>query len=135
MGGAVSEKTLYACADCKGGERKHQCIHGNHSKVPLEERIKRLEASKVFQRKREENLARIFSHEGILLRMNRSIQVEGAFAQIKENFGFRRFLPRGCESVLGGAILLALAHNVLRLHEKIQRDTIGRHLVALKEAA
>ena len=133
-GGYISEKTLYACAACRGCERKGQCIHGNHSKIPLQERVKRLEVSKVFQREREENLARIRSTEGILLRMNRSIQVEGAFAQIKENFGFRRFLTRGQESVLGEAILLALAHNVLRLHEKIQRDTVGRHLIALKEA-
>ena len=133
-GGYISEKTLYACAACRGCERKGQCIHGNHSKIQLEERVKRLEVSKVFQREREENLARIRSTEGILLRMNRSIQVEGAFAQIKENFGFRRFLTRGQESVLGEAILLALAHNVLRLHEKIQRDTVGRHLIALKEA-
>ena len=63
-----------------GGERKGQCIHGNHSKIPLQERVKRLEVSKVFQREREENLARIRRTEGILLRMNRSIQVEGAFA-------------------------------------------------------
>ena len=133
-GGYVSEKTIYACENCNGCERKEQCIHGNHSKIPLQERVKRLEVSKVFQREREENLARIRSTEGILLRMNRSIQVEGAFAQIKENFGFRRFLTRGQESVLGEAILLALAHNVLRLHEKIQRDTVGRHLIALKEA-
>ena len=100
-GGYISEKTLYTCAECRGCERKGQCIHGNHSKIPLEERVKRLEVSKVFQREREENLARIRSTEGILLRMNRSIQVEGAFAQIKENFGFRRFLTRGQESVLG----------------------------------
>ena len=133
-GGYVSEKTIYACENCNGCERKGQCIHGNHSKIPLQERVKRLEVSKVFQREREENLARIRSTEGILLRMNRSIQVEGAFAQIKENFGFRRFLTRGQESVLGEAILLALAHNVLRLHEKIQRNTVGRHLIALKEA-
>ena len=70
-GGYISEKTLYACAECRGCERKGQCIHGNHSKIPLEERVKRLEVSKVFQR--EENLARIRSTEGILLRMNRSI--------------------------------------------------------------
>ena len=91
--------------------------------------------SKVFQREREENLARIRSTEGILLRMNRSIQVEGAFAQLKENFGFRRFLTRGRESVLGETVLLALAHNILRLHEKIQRGTVGRYLIARKEAA
>ncbi|BEU88274.1 hypothetical protein TAMA11512_17380 [Selenomonas sp. TAMA-11512] len=134
-GGYISEKTLYACAECRGCERKVECIHGNHSKIPLEERVKRLEVSKVFQREREENLGRILIPEGVLLRMNRSIQAEGAFAQIKENFRFRRFLTRGRESVLGETVLLALAHNILRLHEKIQRDTVGRHLVAIKEAA
>ena len=134
-GGYVSEKTIYACENCNGCDRKPQCIHGNHSKIPLQERGKRLEVSKVFQREREENLARIRSTEGILLRMNRSIQVEGAFAQLKENFGFRRFLTRGRESVLGETVLLALAHNILRLHEKIQRGTVGRYLIARKEAA
>jgi len=67
--------------------------------------------------------------------MNRSIQAEGAFAQIKANFGFRRFLTKGTESVLGETILLALAHNSSRLHEKIQRDAVGHHLTPLKDAA
>ena len=33
--------------------------------------------------------------KGILLRMNRSIQVEGAFGVLKQDYGFGRFLTRG----------------------------------------
>lgn len=33
--------------------------------------------------------------KGILLRMNRSIQVEGAFSVLKQDYGFGRFLTRG----------------------------------------
>ena len=133
--GYVSEKTIYTCTDCNGCERKKQCIHGNHSKIPMEERTKRLEVAKVFQRERAKNLARIKSTEGIVLRMNRSIQAEGVFAQIKGAFGFRRFLTRGRANVLGETILLALAHNVFKLHQKIQSGTLERHLVSLREAA
>ena len=39
-------------------------------------------------------LERIDTKQGILLRMNRSIQVEGAFEVLKEDMGFRRFLTR-----------------------------------------
>ena len=37
-------------------------------------------------------------------------------------------------NVLGKTILLALAHNVFKLHRKIQGDTLERHLVSLREA-
>jgi hypothetical protein len=33
--------------------------------------------------------------KGILLRMNRSIQVEGAFGVLKQDYGFGGFLTRG----------------------------------------
>ena len=42
--------------------------------------------------KRKENLKRIISQEGCQLRMNRIIQAEGTFAQVKQNMKFRRFL-------------------------------------------
>ena len=37
----------------------------------------------------------IASDDGIILRMNRSIQVEGAFGVLKEDYAFRRFLTGG----------------------------------------
>ena len=44
---------------------------------------------------RTESLENIQSEEGIILRKNRSIQVEGAFGVLKQDYGFRKFLTRG----------------------------------------
>jgi len=93
--GYKCEITCYMCEDCKGCQFKTKCIKGNNCKTPLEDRTKKLNISKVFNEKRKENLQRIVSTEGIQLRMNRSIQAEGAFAQIKQNMEFRRFLCKG----------------------------------------
>ena len=39
-------------------------------------------------------MERILSDEGILLRINRSIQVEGSFGELKQDMQFRRCLSR-----------------------------------------
>lgn len=79
------EKTQYSCEDCSGCPLKSRCIHGNNSKLPLEQRTKHFEVSKYFQTKRTEAQQLITSKEGIQLRMNRSIQSEGAFGVVKGN--------------------------------------------------
>lgn len=132
--GYVSEKTCYSCEDCKGCPYKTSCIKGNNSKVPMEERNKRLEVSKLFQQKRKEDLERILSNEGCQLRMNRSIQAEGFFADIKEDMSFRRYLCRGTAKVLAESTLLAIAHNINKLHHKIQGNKTGQYLFDLKTA-
>ena len=111
-----------------------KCIKGNNSKLPLEERSKHFEVSKLFQQKREEARKRIQTQEGKLLRMNRSIQSEGAFGEVKEDMDFRRFLCRGKKNVLAESILLGLAHNVNKLHNKIQNGRCGSYLHPLKTA-
>ena len=50
---------------------KKECIKGNHSKVPFEDRTKNLYVSQKFNQYRKEDLERITSEEGILLRVNR----------------------------------------------------------------
>ena len=133
--GYESEKTIYACEDCNNCSYKTSCIKGNNSKTPLEQRTKRLETSKKFNRQRKEDLERIISEEGCLLRINRSIQVEGSFAQVKQDMGFRRFMCRGQNNVLAESILLAMALNINKLHSKIQADCTGKHLFELKKTA
>ncbi|UZW12987.1 IS1182 family transposase [Clostridium pasteurianum] len=133
--GYISEKTIYTCEDCSNCEHKSKCIKGHNSKTPLEERVKNLETSKLFNMLRKENLERIVSEEGCELRMNRSIQAEGSFAEIKQDMGFRRYLSKGKKNVLAESILLAMAHNVNKLHNKIQSDRTGTHLFALKKSA
>ena len=126
--GYRSHKTIYECSDCSNCNYKKECIKGRNCKIPLEERNKKLETAKKFNRQRKEDLKRILSVEGCILRMNRSIQAEGSFAQLKQDMGFRRFLSRGKENVLAESILLALAHNINKLHNKIQFNKTGTHL-------
>lgn len=126
--GYESEKTIYKCQDCKGCVEKEGCIKGRNWKVPMEERYKRLEVSKVFLQKRKECLERITSREGCQLRMNRSIQAEGSFADLKDDMGVRRYLRRGSKNVKVESILLAMARNIKKLHHKIQGERTGLHL-------
>jgi len=132
--GYTTTKTVYSCESCDGCPLKTKCIKGHNSKTPLEERTKRLEVSKIFQQKREECLKRITSNDGIELRMNRSIQSEGAFADIKGDMEFRRFLTRGYQNVLAESILLAIGHNINKLHSKIQNGCCGKYLYKVKLA-
>lgn len=133
--GYVREITVYTCQGCDGCPYKKECIKGNHSKKPLEERSKVLYVSKKFNQYRKEDLERIVSEEGCELRMNRSIQAEGSFGDLKQDSGFRRFLCRGIVNIKAEAVLLALAHNMNKLHHKIQRERTGTHLFPMKKSA
>ena len=63
-------------------------------KTPLEERVKRLNVSKYFAAQRAAMEEKISTAEGILLRINRSIQAEGVFAMIKEDM--KGYFIRSC---------------------------------------
>ena len=126
--------TVYSCTECSGCPHKGKCIKKGSSKIPLEERSKNLHVSKTFLRQREEMEARINSEEGVLLRVNRSIQVEGAFGVLKQDMGFRRFLMRGNVKVQTELLLLGMAYNVNKLHSKIQSGRCGTYLHIPKAA-
>ena len=132
--GYVSEKTIYTCENCSGCPYKNDCIKGNNCKTPLEERTKVLQVAKTFIKHRKEDLERIISDEGVLYRMNRSIQAEGSFGDLKQDMQFRRYLSKGTANVLAESTLLAIARNINKLHNKIQNGKTGTHLFPLKSA-
>ena len=103
-------------------------------KTPLEERTKVLQVAKTFIKHRKEDLERIISDEGVLYRMNRSIQAEGSFGDLKQDMQFRRYLSKGTANVLAESTLLAIARNINKLHNKIQNGKTGTHLFPLKSA-
>lgn len=128
----IRKDMIYQCRECKGCPYKSDCIKGRNWKTPEEERFKTLNVSRKFERQRQKSLANITSEEGAMLRMNRSIQAEGAFAVMKEDRGFRRFLCRGAENVLAETVLMAVSQNIAQLHRKIQNGKTGTHLYPLK---
>ena len=132
--GYVSEKTIYTCENCNDYSYKSDCIKGNNCKTPLGERTKVLQVAKTFIKHRKEDLERIISDEGVLYRMNRSIQAEGSFGDIKQDMQFRRYLSKGTANVLAESTLLAIARNINKLHNKIQNGKTGTHLFPLKSA-
>ena len=127
--------TVYRSNRCSGCPFKTECIKGNNCKTPMEDRQKVLYVSKKMKEKRQETLERITSDYGTQLRMNRSIQAEGSFANIKEDMEFRRYLYRGNANVTAQSILLAIGYNINKLHHKIQAGRTGRHLFPLKQTA
>jgi len=125
--------TVYECVTCEGCPHKEKCIKPG-GKQPIEERTKRLHVSKTFLRQRADAWERITNDEGVVLRVNRSIQVEGAFGVLKEDMGFRQFLLRGKGKVEIEFLLLCMAYNINKLHNKIQSGRCGTHLHIPKAA-
>ena len=115
--GYISKAKIYECENCNDCPIKSKCTKAKGNK--------RIQVSPVFITKRKQSQDNITSEFGILARMNRSIQVEGAFGVIKENHNFRRFLTRGKKNVKVEFLLLALAYNLNKLHHKIQQNRLG----------
>jgi len=61
------------------------------------------------------------STEGIELRIQRSIQVEGAFGVIKEAFHIRRFRRRGIQNVKFEFLLVSIGYNLSKYHNRKYR--------------
>jgi len=118
--GFESEVTYYECENCKGCLHKKTCTKSKGNRKP--------QVSKKFIEQRKKSLSNITSAMGIKLRMNRSIQSEGAFAQIKWNTGFQRFLLRGKNKVFTAMVIVALGYNINKLHHKIQINRCGSTL-------
>lgn len=118
--GFESEVTHYECESCSGCPYKKICTRSKYNR--------KMQVSKKFIEQREKSRRNITSPMGILLRTNRSIQVEGAFGVIKENYKFRQFLLRGNNKVTTEITLIAMAYNINKLHHKIQDNRTGTQL-------
>jgi transposase len=125
--GYKAEVTIYECEDCVGCPHKEKCTKAQGNR--------KMQVSKTFIEKRQISYENIITEIGTKLRMNRSIQVEGAFGVLKNDYNFNRFLTRGKNSVKTEFILLCFGYNINKLHAKIQNERIGKHLHDLKKTA
>lgn len=118
--GFESDVTYYECENCSNCPHKKTCTRSKGNR--------KLQVSKKFIEQRKGSLERITSEKGILLRMNRSIQSEGAFGVIKQNYDFRQFLLRGNKKVFTEILLITMGYNINKLHAKIQQNRTGKQL-------
>jgi len=118
--GYEADITVYECENCADCSYKPNCTKAKDNR--------KLQLSKKFLRQRDQSLENITSEKGILLRINRSIQSEGAFGVIKQDYGFRQFLLRGKDKVYTEMLLMAFAYNIKKLHHKIQDERLKSYL-------
>jgi transposase len=90
--------------DCKKGKRNRQ--------IEINEELWE------YQKEAREILG---SELGIELRIQRSVQVEGAFGVLKEDFGFRRFKRRGIKNVKFEVMLVIIGYNLAKFHHRQER--------------
>jgi hypothetical protein len=111
--------TVYECEDCSGCQLRARCTQAKDGNN------KKLECSRKFEEYRVESLKNITSPLGIQLRVNRSIQAEGVFGIIKQDYAFRRFARRGKKEISTELALVCLAYNINKLHGNLINDRTG----------
>ena len=105
----------YQCEGCEGCERKEKCCKCSGNRI-----IRLNEELSGFHREVLENLN---SLQGALLRMNRSIQAEGAYGIIKWNRGYTRARRRGIEGLKLEISMICCGFNLHKYHlKKIARE-------------
>ena len=119
----------YRCENCRECPRRSICCQAKDPGQPKEVTLK-----KTFWEKRARSQANITTERGVYLRMCRSIQVEGAFALLKTDFGFRRFLTKGKRNVRTELFFLAMAFNLKKLWMKRENGRLKTHLSEIRVA-
>ena len=122
-------RAWYRCENCQNCPQREKCCRKQDVNEPKEVIMK-----ETFWEKRQQSLENITSERGIYLRMNRSIQVEGAFGLIKNDFGFRRFLTTGKKNVRIELLFLALGFNLKKRWMKQQKRRLETHYSEKKAA-
>jgi len=105
----------YECGHCEGCPAKVKCTKAKGNR--------RIEICELGIKLYAEAKALLDSEEGIRLRINRSIQAEGAFATIKQDGGYRRLSRRGLENANLEFHLVAIGHNLFKYHQERLRTT------------
>ena len=108
--------SIYEGLDCGNCHYRDKCNKGKGNK--------KLYIAKTFIGQSIKSLKNITTPEGILLRMNLSIHVEGAFGILKQDYGFRIFLMRGNKNVKIEFLLLSFGYNINKLHNKRQEKKL-----------
>lgn len=114
--------TLYKFSGCNICDYSKKCkekLKDKTSNFRLVELIPEYEAMK--QNARDNLLSR----KGIEIRVNRSIQVEGTFGQIKQNMGYVRIRRRGIEKVGCEIMLVCLGRNIRKIFSMRNQDCVS----------
>jgi hypothetical protein len=108
----LKEYTCTGCSDCPFYDQCCKSTKGRNRTIQVNEKLER------YRQQARQNLQ---TDHGKQLRKRRSTEIESCFGDIKHNMGFRRFYLRGLRKVNTEFTLIAMAHNLRKLHLKVQK--------------
>lgn len=113
------EGKLYKFVGCNNCNYSHKC------KAKLKDKdndIRYYELIPEYEILKEQARKNLLSPKGIEMRINRSIQVEGTFGQIKNNMNYDRIRRRGLEKVSAEIMLMCLGVNIRRYFASLDNN-------------
>jgi transposase len=117
----------YRSEDCTNCPHRETCCKAKSDKP------KELQVKPDLLRLGSQSRENIQTEHGIQLRINRSIQVEGAFGVLKSDRKFKRFLTRGRTNISTELFLLCLGYNLNKLWAKCNAGRLKTHLFCVKK--
>ena len=117
----------YRCEDCAGCPCRAACCKAKGGAA------KELSVKTDLLRLGGLSQKNIETERGIVLRVNRFIQVEGAFGVLKNDRKFKRFLTRGRTNISTELYLLCLGYNLNKLWAKCNAGRLQTHLFRVKK--
>ena len=113
---------VYACTrGCVTCPFRESCIRN-----PRKNKFKKIEVQLEHQKYQKLAYEKLTTDFGCEVRTNRSIQVEGRFAEIKQQLGLRRFSSSGKTRVFTEWIIACMASNVVQLAARIEQEKVGK---------
>jgi len=104
--GFVSERRIYECEDCSQCPVKIMCTRAKNNR--------QIQIGVEWERFKKQARDNLLSPQGLLMRSRRPVEVEAVFGQLKQDWGFRRFLLRGLKNVTTEWGILCIAHNIAK---------------------
>ena len=120
-------KAYYRCESCDDCTYREACCKAKGDKP------KELQVKPDLLRLGSQSQENIQTEHGIQLRINRSIQVEGAFGVLKSDRRFKRFLTRGRTNISTGLYLFCLGYNLNKLWSKCNTGRLKTHLFCFQK--
>ena len=124
---------VYTSQSCDGCPRRLEC-QPSRSGMPCANN-KRIFIATRYQELQAKNQEVFGSELGSQLRVNRSIQIEGVFGVMKQDYNFRRLFHKGKTNVHKEMYLLALGFNLRKLHNRNICGRLYQRLFPLKNIA
>lgn len=107
---------IYTCEDCSNCPLKDKCTKSKTNRT--------ININRELTSFHQEVINNLESIHGALLRVNRSIQSEGAFGIIKQDKFYRRIVRKGLDKVNLEIGMISIGYNIYKYHNKRNRNIL-----------